>query len=228
MEGSRLLQLLVTASLVGVMGLFVYSLTLEPVEMDIKDLSEEDAGSLVSVKGMVATAWRTTGGDLNLILTDGSDCIRVYVPERSVLEDHSFLPGALVSVRGEVQIYEGELEIYVSSSTDIRVEEESSSESIPPGVLAEMPDVFAGEMLRVHGSVQNIRVLRGAESQVIGTSFDLTSDGYEISCIVFGWDWEANRMGIGENVLTVFEATWDYYSREASWQLVSDSPSFGH
>jgi hypothetical protein len=209
------------------MGLFVYSLSLEPVEMEIGDLSTDDVGSFVSVKGMVASVRQTSGGGLSLILTDGRDCVHVYVPEqRSSVEDR-LLPGSLVSVKGEVQIYDGELEIYVSSPADIRIEDESAGDSIPPGVLAEMPETFEGETLRVHGSIRHIRVMRDAESEVIGTSFDLSSDGYEIPCIVFGWDWEADPMDIAENRLTVFEATWSYYSREASWQLTSDRPSFG-
>ncbi len=227
MEGNRLLRLLATVSLVGVVGLFAYSLALEPVDRGIGEIGAEDVGSLVSVKGMVATTWRTSRGDLNIILTDGEDYIRVYVPEKRAPQDQRLIPGAVVSVKGEVQIYAGELEIYVTSSASIEIVKESTSDSIPPGVLAEMPDVFAGEVLRVHGSVRNIRVLRDADLQAIGTVFDLGSDGYEISCMVFGWDWEVNPMGIAESRTTVFDATWEYYAREAMWQLVSDGPSFG-
>ncbi|MCK4948656.1 MAG: OB-fold nucleic acid binding domain-containing protein [Thermoplasmata archaeon] len=227
MEGNRLLRLLVTVSLVGVVGLFAYSLSLEPVDRGIGDITAEDVGSLVSVNGMIATAWRTSRGDLNIILTDGEECIHVYVPEKNAPRDERLIPGTVVSVRGEVQIYAGELEIYVTSSTSIRIVKESTSGSIPPGVLAEMPDVFAGETLRVHGSVRNIHVLRDEDFQAIGTVFDLGADGYRISCMVFGWDWEVKPMGIAEGSTTVFEATWEYYAREAMWQLVSDGPSFG-
>ena len=227
MEGNRLLRLLVIMSLVGVVGLFAYSLSLEPVDMGIGEIGTEDVGSLVSVNGVVATAWKTSRGDLSIILTDGVDCIHVYIPEKSVPGDERLIPGTVVSVSGEVQIYAGELEIFVTSSTNIRIVKESTSGSIPPGVLAEMPDVFAGETLRVHGSVRNIHVLRDESLQAIGSVFDLSADGYEISCMVFGWDWEVDPMGITEGGTTVFEATWGYYAREAMWQLVSDEPSFG-
>ncbi|MFQ5909332.1 MAG: OB-fold nucleic acid binding domain-containing protein [Thermoplasmata archaeon] len=227
MEGNRLLGLLVTVSLVGAVGLFVYSLSLEPASREIGEIGPEDVGSLVSTDGMVVKAWMNSRGDLNLVLTDGEHHIRVYVPEERSPSEKDLIPGAFVTVKGEVQMYAGELEIFVTSPTSIRILKKSMNDSIPPGVLAEMPEVFAEETVRVHGTVQNIRVLRNASSQTIGTVFDLAADGYEIPCMVFGWDWEQHPAGVNEGSSLVFEATWNYYPRKATWQLVSERASFG-
>ncbi|MFQ6107733.1 MAG: hypothetical protein ACE5QF_09170 [Thermoplasmata archaeon] len=227
MEGRGLLALLVTVSVVGAVGLFIYSMSLGPEHRDIGEIGPEDAGSLIAVEGIVGKAWKNSRGDLNLILIDGQHYIRVYVPEEKSSHERVLLPGAVVSVKGEVQLYAGELEIFVSSPSSIRILKESEGDTIPLSILAEMPEVFSGETVRIEGTVRNIRVLRDSNSSAIGTAFDLAADGYEIPCMVFGWDWEGNRAGISEGCATVFEATWEYYPRRATWQLVSEQVSFG-
>lgn len=313
MEGNRLLTLLVTLSLVGTISLFAYSLSLEPVDKGIGEIGPEDVGSLVSVDGIVARVWKNSRGDLNVILADGEDYIRVYVPEERTSQEKDLLPGALINVKGEVQLYAGELEIYVTSPASIRILKKSMSDSISPKILAEMPEIFAGETVHVRGAVQNIHVVRDGRTlnlsaqdlwievdiqkevsfagrvdvygslvrmdsvweilvsgdgdvvdhpsetpdgyeevsldillelpiewegrqvavkgldvtfQAIGTVFDLAEDGYEITCMVFGWDWKSNPAGISEGRIMVFEAIWEYNPRRATWQLVSDYPSF--
>ncbi|MHA2433591.1 MAG: hypothetical protein ACXADO_10220 [Candidatus Thorarchaeota archaeon] len=314
MDGSKLLAILVTGSLLGSLGLFVYSLSLEPVTKEIREIGPEDVGSHISVSGIVAKVWTNSRGDLNLILTDGEAYIRVYIPEEKSCKEEALLPGAFVSAEGEVQLYAGELEIFVTSTGSIRILKESTSDLVPLKILAEMPEVFAGEEVRVQGLVQNIQVIRSdrmlnlsdeglwveaevqkdvsfegsvdiygslirtnsewkvlvsgegdilahpsetpkgyeetslgillgsptewegkrialknmhARFQTLGTVFDLSAEGYEVPCMIFGWDWTANPVGVGEGSNTVFEAVWEYYSRKATWQLVSDYPSFG-
>lgn len=313
MDGSKLLTILVIGSLLGSTGLFVYSLSLEPVTKDVGEVGPGDVGSHISVNGFVAKVWTNSRGDLNIILTDGEAYIRVYVPEEKSSNQESLLPGALISAKGEVQLYAGELEVFVTSPGGIRILKESTSDLIPLNILAEMPEVFAGEEVQVQGFVQNIQVIRSNEVlnlsdrdlwieaevqkgtsfegivdvygslvrtdsewkvlvsgeggilahpsetpegyeetpldvllasltelegkrvavksvysrfQTVGTAFDLSAEGYEVPCMIFGWDWIANPAGVGEGSNTVFEAVWEYYSRRATWQLVSDYPSF--
>lgn len=313
MDGSRLLTILVIGSLLGSAGLFVYSLSIKPMTKDIGEIGPGDIGSHISVSGFVATVSVNSWGDLSIILTDGEAYIHVYVPEEKSSKEERLLPGAFVSAEGEVQLYAGELEIFVTSPRGIRVLKESTSDLVPLKMLAEMPGVFAGEEVHVQGFVKNIQVIKSSkmlnlsdgdswiEAEVqedasfegivdvygslvradsewrilvseegdilthpsetpegyeeisldallgslteledkriavknvyarfltVGTVFDLSAEGYEVPCMVFGWNWAADSVGVGEGSNTVFEAVWEYYSRKATWQLVSDYPSF--
>lgn len=225
MEGNQKIALLVSVSFVGVLSLFAYSLMLDAVDVEVGDIDMTLVGRLVRLRGTIASIWQNSRGDVNIVLTDGLSHIRVYIPEDNSPSGEGLLPGSLIVVKGEVQLYNGELEIFVSSSAGVQVLSSSNEDAVPLGFLAEMPDVLAGETVRVRGTIDDLRTVHN-ESGITGTSFTLRASGYQVPCIIFGWNWEQNHAGISNGSLRTFEATWGYYPMRATWQLVSESPSF--
>lgn len=111
-------------ALSGVAALALYASSLAPETVAIGDLDESRVGTRVQVVGLVQGVRLTTGG---LLLTihdplDGTE-VAVFVP-RGVYEEGTWegvVEGAEVLVSGEVQLYDGRLEIRLTSGGDLRV-----------------------------------------------------------------------------------------------------------
>ena len=125
-ERPKLLTIVIAFSLIGVIGLYLYSISLEPKRMAIKDIGEEDIGSLVEVEAYIEDLYVTKNNNLIITLIDHqtNHTLTVFVVSdvyENLNNKEELTPGAKIIVNGEVCEYEGELEIKVTSSNGIRI-----------------------------------------------------------------------------------------------------------
>jgi DNA/RNA endonuclease YhcR with UshA esterase domain len=125
-ERPKLLTIVIAFSLIGVIGLYLYSISLEPKRMAIKDIGEDDIGSLVEVEAYIEDLYVTKNNNLIITLIDRqtNHTLTVFVVSdvyENLNNKEELTPGAEVIVKGEVCEYEGELEIKVTSSNGIRI-----------------------------------------------------------------------------------------------------------
>lgn len=117
---------LVTCILLSILGLFLLawlSIYLEPQKIDIARININLLGKNVKICGKVDEIYFFEGGKgAKIVLADGSGRIDIYLNGNLLrnlkLENHSSL-----EVIGEVELYEGSIEVVPKSLDSIRVVE---------------------------------------------------------------------------------------------------------
>jgi DNA/RNA endonuclease YhcR with UshA esterase domain len=164
LKRNRLLLLAVLGSVIGVVSLYAYATTIQAREVAIGDVGGDDVGSLVRVRGLLKDVSTTSGGSLRMVVMDPEtySTVGVFIP-RDVVDGmeglEEFVPGASLTVVGEVQEYRGRVELYVSSPRDVRVVAPAASGIMELDVLAENPETFAGMTVRVQGRLLDPEVI---------------------------------------------------------------------
>lgn len=106
MKKKQLYKISVFLSAIGLTLMYASSLYLEPGTVEIKNIDRGETGEVLEIKGTVANV-SNNGGNLFMDLKDSTGSIMVanFDTEVSVSEGES------VSVIGNVELYEGELEL---------------------------------------------------------------------------------------------------------------------
>jgi DNA/RNA endonuclease YhcR with UshA esterase domain len=230
MERRVMLAIATVLSFAGVLGLYFYSSSVQPIQVHIGDIGIRDVGSVVSTSGHIMSLSQTSGGDVILALVDyrNGASLTVYIPQNvfsSFEESDALIPGAEMKATGEVQEYQDEMELVVGSADDLRIIQYSSENNLTIEILAENPDLFIDLEVTVHGQIQNIAAekLWAQDRLVDATIFQLRYSGkysnYTMNCILFGED-ITNDFHQGQ--LARFTGTFEYYEKEAKYRIVSD------
>jgi DNA/RNA endonuclease YhcR with UshA esterase domain len=230
MDRRVVLVIATVTSFAGILGLYFYSCSIDAITIRIGDIGMGDVGTIVKIKGYVADHRVTSKGDLILTLADYGDSstITVYIPENiysSIDDKMGILPSASIEVVGEVQEYQGELEIVVNSSDGVKVLEHPNNSNLTIEILSRNPELFEGADVTVYGQIQNFATsFRWIQEEYkITTSFQLRYSGeymnYTMDCLLTGFD-VSKDFYQGQTVR--FTGTFDYYEKEAKWRIVSD------
>ncbi len=229
MDRRVMLAIATVLSFVGVLGLYFYSCSIQPISVRPGDLNTSHVGNLVRTSGFVMDHYVTGNGDLMLDLADYEDgaTIGVYV-EANVYsafgEKDAILQGAEIGIVGEVREYLGELELVVASADGIAIIQYPDESSLTIEVLARNPVLFVKREVTVHGQIQNIKssVLWNNETLEWATDFQLRYSGkysnHTIDCRLIGHD-VTNDFHQGQ--LVVFTGIFDYDEREAKYEITS-------
>ncbi len=230
MDRRVMLAIVTILSFVGVLGLYFYSSSVQPILIQIGDIGVGDVGNVVKTRGNIMDVYQTSAGDVMLEMADLDDgaSITVYIPEQvfSEISDKSeLIPGAEIEVVGEVQEYQGEMELVVDSADDIRIVESPDDAKLTIEMLAENPELFLDREVSVPGQIMDIKSGRLWEKGklVDATTFQLRYSGkylnYTMECVLFGTD-VSNDFHQGQ--LVRFTGTFEYYEKESKYRIVSD------
>lgn len=229
MDRRVMLVIVTILSFVGVLGLYFYSCSVQPIQIQIGDVGLGDVGSVVKTRGHIMELYQTSAGDVLLEMADLDDgaSITVYIPENvfSNLGNSGLIPGAEIEVVGEVQEYQGEMELVVDSEDDIRIVRSPDDAKLTIEMLAENPELFLDREVSVPGQMLNIKSERMWErgKLVDATTFQLRYSGkylnYTMDCVLFGTD-VSNDFHQGQ--LVRFTGTFEYYEKESKYRIVSD------
>ncbi len=114
MKEKNILKISLFCSIIGVSILFLGINLMEVNKVNIEDIKEEDIGKLVSVEGKIKSKYYN-GEHLFFDLEDETDEIKIVVFENIIkklkIEPDKIRNGKEIFVSGEVEKYEGELEI---------------------------------------------------------------------------------------------------------------------
>ncbi|MBI4895125.1 MAG: OB-fold nucleic acid binding domain-containing protein [Candidatus Aenigmarchaeota archaeon] len=114
----KLCAILVVAGLVVLFFLVVF---IEPVSMNISQISEKDIGKIVSINASVENK-NLRNGNLFLELgdVDSNSTIKAVMFENDIKQDLStFQKGSHINIVGRIDRYNGELEIIINKITVI-------------------------------------------------------------------------------------------------------------
>jgi len=224
LDNKKLLILLVTVALVGVLSLFLYSSTIKPTEMAISGIDEGMVGKMVKTSGTVTYARTLGDGSLSLMLTEmlADSGIRVYIPSR-VSEDLTgviITPGVEIEVVGEVELYADEVEISVTSAEGVTVLSGSVSPDYELWQVLESVEVLEHMNLTTEGIAYDVDVIESS-GNLIGTSFVITSRhqnaSYSLDCMYFDADLSP---AIEDGDLVKVTGVLEFYMNKGCWQLI--------
>lgn len=145
----RRILILALLSLLMLSSLYIYSLHLKPLEVEISDVNSH-IGEYVEVEGIVKYSKNTTKGTMvQLYSQDGNDSVYLFL-----LFHRTLSPGYVIRARGIVQIYQGLVEILVKSEGDIEIMKKNVEIGLEE--LLQNPNFFVGMRIGVSGNLTDI------------------------------------------------------------------------
>ena len=196
-EGRKLLALSLAAGMLGTLGLYGYSWTVNPRIVRIGDIGSDDVGSFVQIQGHVRKVATVKGGGFQIELVDYSDfaAMTVFLSGRiasSIDFMADIVPGSKLRVAGEVQEFGGEVEVAVSDASTVQLLAGAQENRLDLDTLASNAEVFEGMEVLIAGVVDGISSVVDWDKMMIhsgGDSFwvdNAARDGARGSVDVFG------------------------------------------
>jgi DNA/RNA endonuclease YhcR with UshA esterase domain len=233
-EKPRLLFLVIVISMVGVIGLYAYAVSIESKSMSIGDLDSGDLGSMVEVEAHIKDVKAWSSGDLNMVLTDydSGESLNVKIDARAAGNLNSpekLVPGAKVRVSGLLEDYNGELQLHIMSSEGITLIRTAQNNVLSLAVILDRPEVFEGILVVVRGSVWNIEEIESINAVVFTLQNSTEGEYRSVNCIAFNAtelkDRDGNFIHSGDEI--ILEGYLEYYDKEGLWQIVADQGTQG-
>jgi DNA/RNA endonuclease YhcR with UshA esterase domain len=233
-EKPKLLALVIIVSLVGVMGLYAYAVSIESKSMSIADLDSGDLGSMVEVEAHIKDIDAWSSGDLDLVLTDydsgKSLNAKIDADAAGNLNNpDKLVPGAKVKVSGLLEDYQGELQIHVMSPEGITLLKTAQNNVLSLAVILDRPEVFRGIYVVVRGDVWNIEKIESIGAIIFTLQNVSEGDYRSVNCIVFNVtelrDRDGDFISSGDEI--VLEGIFEYYEKEGIWQIMAEDGSQG-
>ncbi|MFP4116112.1 MAG: exodeoxyribonuclease VII large subunit [Candidatus Aenigmatarchaeota archaeon] len=115
MKDEKLRRLCILVSVIGIVSLFVFVRISEPKKVEIGSLGEDDVGRRIKVEGTMENPYLHDDGHLFFHVKDGTGEINVVLFNDD-LESMDLDPTVLkntrrLEVEGDVELYEGELQV---------------------------------------------------------------------------------------------------------------------
>ena len=124
----KLLKIALVTSLIGIIGLIIFTPTIEVKEVDIKDITRGMIDEEVKITGVITdVAQSSSKTTYFLTINDGESQIPLIIFESQVAEiqsknlDIEDFENRKVQVVGKVTQYDSELELILSSGDSLRI-----------------------------------------------------------------------------------------------------------
>jgi len=117
MNDKTLVRISLGISLIGVLGLFLFVQTIEPLNVEVSRIDDSMIGKSVEVSGNI-DSFSVKEGNVFLTIDDGTGKISVVMFERDARRNsgvYSLKEGGNVTVSGKIALYRSELEIIADS-----------------------------------------------------------------------------------------------------------------
>ena len=120
---SKFLYLSLTLSIIGLLILIYTAETIEPPLSRIKDINQNSVGKNVHITGNITKIQRFKGKSILLSIDDDTGNINVYLPYGVAIKfSDSIKEGNRADIIGTVEIYKGDIEIFVENTYSLRIE----------------------------------------------------------------------------------------------------------
>jgi DNA/RNA endonuclease YhcR with UshA esterase domain len=219
---NRALLITVTAlAIAGVLGLFVYSSTLEPLSLGIGEIGEKHVGTIIRTQGTITSARSVSVDYISLTVCDftTSSSIPVFYSPGSGGTGQPLVPGMEISIQGEVRLYQESVEIMVSEAGGITVLASASGTEYRLDILMQSIRMFDGLNVTSSGKIVDLEVIYSSDA-LVGTAFQVVeqydNQSYSLTCFCYGRDlaqlyneWDPIRV----------TGTISYYANGGCWQM---------
>ncbi len=124
----KLLRIALITALIGIIGLIIFTPSIEVKKVDIKDITRSMIDEKVSIKGVITDiAQSSSKTNYFLTISDGESQILLIVFEKQVAEissrnlDIEDFKNKKVEVVGTITEYQSDLELILSSGDSLRI-----------------------------------------------------------------------------------------------------------
>ncbi len=164
MESRTRLAVSLAVCALSLLCLYAYACSVNPMDVRIGDIGTDDVGALVRTHGHVRKAETIGAGGIKIELLDITDfaIVPVYLPAkvaRSIEFLTEIVPGSRVSVTGEVQEFNGQVEISVSDASMVGLLAGARENRIALDALAENAATFDGMGVTVRGAIGELEAI---------------------------------------------------------------------
>ena len=225
-DNKKLLVTIIALAIVGVLGLFVYSTTIKPIELKIGEIDASHVGTIIRTTGVITRTSVFADGSISMVLGDFNDSssIPVYFPSdvsRSI-SNESFIPGTQVRVQGEVTLYQESVEISVSRADGLTVLSEANGTEYDLRTVMQSIEMFDGMEITTAGDILEMNAIYNSDG-LLGTSFQVMqkydNQTYYLECMCFDQDltqqyhdWDAVQV----------TGTISFYDNRGYWQMAAE------
>ncbi len=213
----KMIALAIAISLIGTASLYIHTASRDVQHLDISEIDHDLAGVKVEVEGVISEMIGLQSMHiLDLIGEDKDDTLSVVVEEQAieaVEEQHEIMPGAVVRVRGVVELYENDVSLRVTVPGELVIVEEAYSKFTTLPNLLENPQWYSGMEVKVRGKVTDM------EATYSGTYFEIEElDGgfHRLGCFVEGSDLSEDMYMLNGDPV-VFKGTFIYDTGTGRW-----------
>ncbi len=223
-DEEKILTLAVIISIVGISFLYVFSAQSGTPEIDLKDIDEDLLGSEIRTKGFITDMiWYEQIVLIEISKREDERSLTI-VTEREIIErldneNKELYRGSKIEVRGEVQEYDGELQLRIDTIDALNVGENVFSKFTPLSDLLETPEWFEDDEIKVRGVVSHKIVAHEEDSSQFVILNDLNNDEYRLTLNIESVSDEDLEEIIGEPIGV--EGEFYYKSEIGTWILRS-------
>ncbi|WP_297982128.1 OB-fold nucleic acid binding domain-containing protein [uncultured Methanobrevibacter sp.] len=118
----------IVTTLIGIIGMLVFASSIEPKEIEIKEITRNNIGEIVSVTGVVESVKMSSSGkSCFLELNDGTSKINVIVFESTLVEledvgnDLNDFKNHKVKITGSITEYNSAMELILQNANSIKL-----------------------------------------------------------------------------------------------------------
>lgn len=128
MKDNDFFKIALTTSVIGIVGIIIFSGQISPQEYSVKDINRGMLDKEVSIQGVVEDIMRSKDGETYfLVVADNSGRISVVVFHQTVQDYERYnlkimdLVKKRIRIKGRVAEYDGHLEIILTDSKSVKV-----------------------------------------------------------------------------------------------------------
>jgi len=218
LDKQKILTIAVIFSIIGISTLYIFSAQSSTRKMDISEINEELLGSRVRTEGVISEISWFGYMVLFEIKEKGEEESLTIVCDREIIDTdekrREMVTGAEVMVEGELEEYEGEMNLRIDSIGELSIVNKAVSSFTPLSELLENPEWYEGMKVKVRGEI--LEVDNSTESSSIILT-DLESKRYKLQCEIVKdlYDDEKDIVGYP----AVLEGYIRYESETGTWKL---------
>jgi len=183
LDKQKILTIAVIFSMIGISTLYIFSAQSSTRKMNISEINEELLGSRVRTEGVISEISWFRYMVLFEIKEKGGEESLTVVCDRDIVDTdekrNEMVAGVEVMVEGELEEYEGEINLRIDSIGELSIVNKAISSFTPLSEILENPEWYEGMKVRVRGEI--IEVDKSTETPSIILT-DLESRRYELQC----------------------------------------------
>ncbi|MFW6048017.1 MAG: hypothetical protein ACOC87_01790 [Candidatus Natronoplasma sp.] len=218
LDKQKILTFAVIFSILGISCLYIFSAQSSNRKMDLTKIDENLLGSHVRTEGVISDISWFSYMVLFDIKEEGEEESLTVVCDRDIIEDdekrNKLVPGTKVTVEGELEEYEGEMNLRIDPGGELIIKERALSSFTPLSELLANPKWYEDMKIKVKGEIIEIDNTSQTTTVILT---DLESARYELQGEIVAdlYNGEKNIVGYP----AVLEGYMRYENYTGTWKL---------
>lgn len=129
LDDAKIFKIAFVTALIGMLGMLIFAGTIEPKEVKINEISRNNIGETVCVKGVIESfKYSSSGTTCFLSLNDGESKINIIIFESTLVEikdsgsDIESFKDHNVKIVGTITEYQSSMELILSNANSLKLE----------------------------------------------------------------------------------------------------------